>query len=244
MIITVFIIGFSIRVLNKTEDINEQKIISNDEKQQKLLEIENTLSYNNFVYDAEYSYDTYNIAVDKQHTQLAIIDFKNIWFQLLPFKDIIACEIVINNQVIENSSAGNALVGGLLFGVTGAVIGASSKQSQNIVDDLYIRITTADVLNPMIRIQLIEKIVEYNSEAWKVANDFAENILSTMNSIIANNHQTNKLNDTANKPKNSEFNIDEIEEKIMKLKMLLDKNIITQGEFDNKKKELLDKILM
>lgn len=142
------------------------------------------------------------------------------------FSDIRAVELQADGKTIASSTKGgltSALVGGALFGGTGALVGAvtgNKKTSYANVTDFTIRILLNSLSNPC--------------ESISVRNDRkqANQILSALEIILDDNKGNSSTNN------NSNNNLDKFDE-IKKYKELLDQNIISSEEFETKKKELL-----
>ncbi|XMB65958.1 hypothetical protein RI065_06540 [Mycoplasmatota bacterium zrk1] len=139
-------------------------------------------------------------------------------------KSVISFEVFGNEMIKSSSKTGGgaslagAIIGGILFGTTGAVIGSSVKTNvdtvHEIVDsrktELYLEDGTSIIFEGIKFYQELKKNISQKSEL---------NITENSNSII-------------------QKNLDSIEE-LKKLKELLDLNIITEDEFNLKKKQLL-----
>lgn len=147
--------------------------------------------------------------------------------RIYKYSDILKYELFQNDALIETSGkGGNALIGGVLFGATGAIIGANigKKRSTKIINSLKIKITLNNLQTPSLFINCISSPLSMNSQLYQSRIEIAQKILSTLNvmqnSII-------KAEDVSN-----------IEE-VKKYKELFDVGAITQEEFEKKKKELL-----
>ena len=118
---------------------------------------------------------------------------------------------------------GRAVIGGVLAGDTGAIVGASTRPSKGIVNFLKIRIVLEDILEPYAEVNIIFTKTERCSLEYKNAFQSAQEIYSTIISIINSTKQNQR---------------DESDQ-LRKYKKLLDDGIISQEEFEFKKKELL-----
>ena len=150
-------------------------------------------------------------------------------------KDITDYEIRVDNEVVATSTTvtraglGRAAAGGLLFGKTGAIVGAAAANSTSRtttrsreIHHYTLCLRVNDILKPsyIIRISTLEKV---------------EEVLGTLIVLCdQNKEETKDEKSVQNKIKEK----DKFEE-IKKYKELLDAGIITQEEFDKKKKELL-----
>lgn len=64
----------------------------------------------------------------------------NQFFNAIPFETIIACELLEDNSTVLKSGVGRAVVGAAIAGEVGAIIGASSRESSDMVNSLIVRI--------------------------------------------------------------------------------------------------------
>lgn len=130
------------------------------------------------------------------------------------------------DQIIK-SGLGTALAGGFLFGVTGAVVGAivgKGKKGKKYVEDLSISINLNSGINETVR--LIGSKTKVDSMTYKGVRPMFEGIVNKLDNIVKENQNI----DTTFSPT----------DEIKKFKDLLDAEIISQEEFDAKKKELLN----
>lgn len=186
------------------------------------------------------------IALTKRPLSQLIVDSSSLQFQVLTkgryskiFSDVdvIDYEIRVDNEVVMNSQTkskkgvGKALVGGALFGEAGLVAGAvagNSKQSTTVVQkeihhySLILKVN--DISNPSFVLAM---------ESVDVAEEVAAVLL-----ILLKNRKKDSNPPINIKSEPSGERIDKFAE-IKKYKDLLDAGIITQEEFDQKKKEIL-----
>ena len=150
-------------------------------------------------------------------------------------KDITDYEIRIDNEVVATSttvtraSLGRAVAGGLLLGKTGAIAGAAAANSTSRtttrsreIHHYTLCLRVNDILKPsyVIRISTLEKV---------------EEVLGTLIVLCGQNKEDVKDEMTSQRKAKAPDKFEEIK----KYKELLDSGIITQEEFDAKKKELL-----
>ena len=181
--------------------------------------------------------------VTKQFSGHLFIDEKNKLFRLkkglLDFNDIYSFDQIIDYEIIENGTSvvkgglGKAIVGGALFGTTGAIVGSvvGNKKSKNICNSLQIRIGLNDSPKENIYIKLINSETKTNSFSYKINIEIANDIILFFSKIT--NSLENKDNDTI-------ANSTDPYTELKNLKELLDMEIITVDEFEAKKKELLN----
>lgn len=167
------------------------------------------------------------------------------------FGDLVNYELCENNSTIQKGSIGRAIVGGALFGEVGAIVGATTRKSQNVVDSLYIRLTLKS--SGMKTITFINSSTDRNGFIYKTARKSADEVLSELDLILAENQST--AAQTASQPQNEaqsaapsvqlppqpEPSPTLIADELLKLKQLLDMGVLTQEEFDQQKQKLLNK---
>ena len=148
------------------------------------------------------------------------------------YQDIIGFELIENNGAISKGGFGGAVAGGMLFGGAGAVAGSVlGKKQQSSCNNLAVRITVNDSTDPMVMIYLITQPTAVNSVKYKTARNDADKMMTQLQYICS-------LNDTRKGAHNYETQVS-VADELIKYKSLLDEGIITQAEFDKKKKELL-----
>lgn len=123
---------------------------------------------------------------------------------------------------------------------TGAIVGANTRKSKNIVSNLSVRIVTNNIDSPLYTLDLITHQIDINkplyANLYKVAMEFANNIYATVQAIINDNNNTNISETRQNSISNNGL------EQLEKLSELKEKGIITQEEFEESKKKILSKL--
>ena len=175
------------------------------------------------------------------------------------YDQVIDCEIKLkegtSTRTVTNSKQksgiGKAVVGGLLFGPVGAIAGGTMATKKGVstsyaseipvANGLSVEITTNDITHPVIILSLLICEVQKSSHAFKQIIKQAEEIFNIFQSIADNNHpeepEKSEECDTPMETQNS-ANSSPIDE-IKKYKELMDEGIITEEEFQAKKKQLL-----
>lgn len=163
-----------------------------------------------------------------------LIDNRNMLNKAMPkiynYTDIVDFELLEDGESIASGGLGRALVGGALFGGVGAIIGGvtSKKKSKSLCNSLKVKITTKDINNPVVYANFVTTSVKKSSIIYKIGFDLAQKCLSTLQLIVNGNQEVKET------PIGSEA------DEILKFKNLLDQGIITQDEFEAKKKQLLN----
>lgn len=167
------------------------------------------------------------IYIDNENRKWAIGTKKSVCSNIYNFSDLISFEVYQNGDSKVEGRVGSALIGGVFFGLAGAIAGsAGGKNIIKTCSSLRIRIRINDLNNPELVINLIKTEIGTNSSVYKSALELAKNICSNieymMNSEIMHNAKRN------------------IAEEIRQYKSLFDEGIITQEEFETKKNQLLN----
>ena len=149
---------------------------------------------------------------------------------LLRFDQLEDYSVVENDKTIEkNNGVSRAIAGSVMFGQTGAIVGAITKSNKNVqfTNLLQIRVFANGTLdNNLIIPFIIGGKIKHDSFIYKDATSRVNSCISTLDKII----------NTSNELPVS----DELIEQLRRIKLLLDEGILTQAEFDQKKQELLN----
>lgn len=150
------------------------------------------------------------------------------------YSDIIDFELLEDGDSISQGGLGRALVGGVLFGGTGAIVGGvtGKRKNKSICNSLKIKVTLNDINYPVVYINFINTPTKKDGFVFKTIYKEAHECLSVLQ-LICNEQE--KVESAIVNSIQANSNADEIK----KYKSLLDEGILTQEEFDAKKKELL-----
>lgn len=148
------------------------------------------------------------------------------------FEDLFSFELFEDKQTIAQGgvSLGRAIVGGALFGEAGATAGALSKVNKSdneFCSSMQILFTVKNHKQATGTIPFIFGKTNKSKLVYRVAKTNAKATLEGFNFIVENNKPAED---------STISNFDDLK----KLKELLDLGIITQNEFNTKKKELLN----
>lgn len=151
----------------------------------------------------------------------------------IKYEDIIAFELLEDNETIVSGGLGRAVVGGVLLGGVGAIVGGitGNRKTKGVCKSLIIKLTVKNYKEPTIYIAFITNEIKKSSEEYEKNFKLAQDCLAQFN-VVYNIFVQQKKEKQDNQLKNAET--------LIKYKQLLDMGVITQDEFDLKKKELLD----
>lgn len=151
---------------------------------------------------------------------------------IFSFSELIDFEMVEDGVSITKGGLGSAVVGGALFGGVGAVVGAGlGKKQKDMVSKLSVNINLRNSLIPHIEIDLIKTETKKDGLLYKNCKVLGSRIIALL-SVIADSQNAAPVAAVA---ASSGSAADEL----MKFKQLLDAGVISQEEFDAKKKQLL-----
>ena len=151
------------------------------------------------------------------------------------YSEVLEYEILEDGNTITKGGLGSAIVGGALFGGIGAVVGGltGGKKVKEVVKSLKVKIVLDNKIVPAEYIELLTTEFKKDGFVYRGAKQQAEDIVAILASIVSENEK-NQVNNS-----NVQNTNDPITE-VKKYKELLDNGIITQEEFEKKKKELLN----
>ncbi len=134
--------------------------------------------------------------IDDNKKIMAFVQYNNVVnHRLYRYSDLLDFELIENGEKVNVSSeqhgtVGRAIVGGALFGVTGAIVGASTapttSSSTTTIDEMYINAYMAN--------GKVEKIhlcfeTNKNSQQYRDSKYKASQIIAALNSIKYSNSQ-------------------------------------------------------
>ena len=145
------------------------------------------------------------------------------------YDEISNFELLEDGETISEGGIGRALVGGALFGGTGAVVGGitGKRKNKGVCNSLRIKITLNDILDPVVYIDLLKSNTKKDGTVYRSYYNYAQEILSVLDLITKKQTPTESVEMTS------------VADELLKFKSLLDVDAITQEEYDAKKKELL-----
>ena len=160
------------------------------------------------------------------------------------YSSIIKYEYYENeDSVVKGGSGlGRAAIGGVLFGGAGAVVGAVTKKNSSSakVSDMYILVTFKSSDSPEIYTQKINitesgDLINRGSGKYRKYLGIAETVIAKLDDI----YMKENPEENANSNISTEQAVTSVADEIRKFKELFDEGIITEDEFNQKKKQLL-----
>lgn len=153
--------------------------------------------------------------------------------EVFQYTNLLDFELIEDGETITKSGLGRAVAGGLVFGGAGAIVGAvTGKKSKSICNSMKIKLTLKNTYRDNININLITTDTKKSSIIYKASQTNAQNCISALQIITDINNQTSNQKSDVSIPTSDA-------DEILKFKQLLDSGIISQEEFEQKKKQLL-----
>lgn len=150
------------------------------------------------------------------------------------YSDILDFDLLEDGETLTTKKGfGRAVVGGVLFGGVGAIVGGvtGKNKNKNVCNSLKLKITLKDLEEPNIYINFINSPTKKDGFLYKTFAKLAQEAVSVLSIILEENSKQLDVNNP-----NTKFSV---ADELLKFKSLLDQGIVTQDEFDFKKKELL-----
>lgn len=173
---------------------------------------------------------------------LSNYDFK---FILIPFKDILSIEIMVDGVSVTKTSRGSqlggALVGGVLAGGVGAIIGGTSgsKTTTEDIKQINLLITVNDIHNPIYIVNFFSANVDtaVHNTNHKDAMMVCKEWYGILTHII-------KVDEKIDKSNNNAITLEDgnVTGKLKELKQLNIEGIITNDEFNEQKQRILNRM--
>lgn len=164
--------------------------------------------------------------------------------KIIKFNEVLDFEIFENGNSVVSSRTGSAVVGGLLFGGLGAVAGASGSRtiSENC-SNLKLKIYTNNIQYSVIMLDFLEKGISKSSALYEQLTEVINEMISLLKIAREHNRQEERKEDK----KVIIENVEDIKQNsnlnsIKDLAELKEKGIITEKEFEESKKKILEKI--
>ena len=144
------------------------------------------------------------------------------------YNSITECSLVEDNSTIMSGGVGRAFVGGIVAGGVGAIVGANTRKSRDVVNSLYVRILVGDNAFPIQNIVFIDTQTQRNSKEYREKYSKAEALFATIKSIVSSSP---KLTKNCLSVDNSNIQKNSTENNIKALIDLKETGKITEDEF-------------
>jgi hypothetical protein len=173
------------------------------------------------------------MAIDEQSKRVCLISepYGRATLKMLPYRDVLESEVVENGVSVTKTSRGSqvggALLGGLVLGGVGAVIGGLSarKTTTNKVTSVDLRVVVNDTREPVHMLRFPNRT---QADHWH----------ALVSVIIRQADQEDRANANTSGVQNAQAPVS-VADELTKLSALMEKGLITQGEFQAQKARLL-----
>lgn len=203
----------------------------------------------NFICFDDTGYYNKALVIDDASKKICILNQANkkIKSKLYSFSEVVSSQISENGTTVTETSLDNAIVGGVLFGKTGAVVGGLTgrKSTSNRVNDISLNIIINDKKDPFHKFIFARCPGEGMSKTDKVylkgLNDI-NHWHSILCLIIEENKKKYQNKNYASSESDKRVFRDNnlnIADELFKLAELMEKGILTADEFQMQKQKLL-----
>jgi len=152
------------------------------------------------------------------------------------YDDILSFDLIDEGTTVTSGGLGRALVGGALFGPLGALVGGTTgKKKQNTkCERLQVSLTINNQASPIAYMDIVTVPLPRKSMAFQNALKDAEKIMSKLEVICHENEAVSQYNQ-------QQYIAAPVSgaDEIMRFKALADSGVISQEEFETKKRQLL-----
>ena len=154
---------------------------------------------------------------------------------IFEYDNLLSFELLEDGHTVTKGGLGRAVAGGLLFGGVGAVVGGvtGGKKSKGVCNSMQLRVTLRNAHIDTAYITIIRSEIKTNSSMYKTAQNYAQSCISALENIA------DQVKSSAEAAQHEAPRNVSAADEIVKFKQLLDNGIISQEEFDAKKKQLL-----
>lgn len=157
------------------------------------------------------------------------------------YDQIVSYEMIVNEQTIAKGGVGGALIGGILFGKTGAIVGAvTGRGVSNRISNMDVLITFRENGQYTVERIIILKDgpVKYGSSSYLEAYETSKKIISMLDKICENrNRKDNNILETSI---DNGLEENTIKSRLKELKELYEEGLIDKEEYDSERKMALE----
>lgn len=151
---------------------------------------------------------------------------------LFQYKNLLSFELLEDGLSVKKGGVGRAVAGGMLFGGVGAIVGGVTGKTTEVCTSLKIQITLKNAHTDTAKITFVNVETKKTSSYYRLSKENAQQCLAALQLIADENEVEDNIVSTAAQQLSPA-------DEIMKYKNLLDIGVITQQEFDAKKRQLL-----
>lgn len=160
-------------------------------------------------------------------------------YVVISYKNIIGYEVLDDGRTVHSGGLGRAVVGGVLAGGAGAVVGAvTGRKTKDMSENMRIKITVKNMSKPAFYVPVLTGKYKKSGSFYRQAEREAHDICAKLDSVLSDNTQREERRLSSASPAKNDQPLDAFEI-VRKFKALADEGVISQAQFETKKKELL-----
>lgn len=251
IIFSICCFSFVIALLRYAQKIKRKK----EEFENRFIQ---TLSRQGFSIDKRFDFTPCRLLLDHQHRRGMLMSYSNPQehyktpmsaMQFFPLDKITECALVKDGTMVHHDAVIPGMVGAALFGLGGALAGATAMNKSENVGYLSVRLFIDDISISSLTITALNVSAVKNSEYYLKAYDVAQQVYNEFEGIIRLNRHALEAKAAVPAqavPEQKQCNTDDhshILEQIKHLGEMHKEGILTDEEFNEKKKVLLDKMV-
>ncbi len=208
----------------------------------ELLKLANAVAVPDFVLNKTIDiaaagwWSTQKLFIDNQNKKF-IYQKGTTYSKAYNFSDLINYEVYENGKSQVQGRAGSALIGGAFFGLGGLLVGSSmSRNITNQCTQLKLIIRLKDFKHPEIVIMYVDNVTwEKDSTVYKDKIKNIQSVCSMLEYML--NEKTLEQSSETKHEENNPVKLSK--EQLQELKEMLDSGLITQEDYEQKKKQIL-----
>lgn len=172
----------------------------------------------------------------KSHHNPYSQQFKAEDYAIFDYDQIVDFELLEDGDSVLKGGVGRAVVGKVLFGNVGAIVGSTTRKERAVCNSLIIKMTVKDYVAPAFYVNLITSEMRKDNQTYKELYQYAQDITAKLNIIASEKKEMEQIPPKVVVEQTPQ--VDPVEE-IRRFKELMDEGILTQEEFEAKKKQIL-----
>ena len=217
-----------------------------------------SLSRQGFSTDKRFDFTPCRLLLDHQHRRGMLMSYSNPQehyktlmsaMQFFPLDKITECALVQDGTMVHYDAVIPGMVGAALFGLGGALAGATAMNKSENVGYLSVRLFIDDVSVSSLTITALNVSADKSSEYYLKAYDLAQQVYNEFEGIIRVNRTRQNTSAkpiepaTHNEPAEDSIQANtQILDQIKRMAQLHADGILTEEEFISKKKALLERM--
>jgi len=190
-------------------------------------------------FELDAAYHFVKIMIDFESQQILIRKGLLTPYQLYSFADFKGYkQIITPGTVKKHHGIARGIAGGLIAGPAGAVVGAVTGGTQyEVVREMSVIMYFKD--NQQKKVRFISFETKTDSFTYRSAQESCLSFCQKLDEISTAQKQEQEIGQSSEQPTQAQYNTSDIADQLRQFKQLADDGVITQEEFEAKKKQLL-----